>query len=86
MLAPPRGVSPLAASFFAVRCHGILRMPLLLYSLIHLPSHIRLSSYTGKLQAKYQGSELFLTLNSLLVLIGLILLIEAQGKLPPETP
>ena len=58
MLAPPRGVSPLAASFFAVRCHGILRMPLLLYSLIHLPHHILLSSYTGKLQAKQQDSEL----------------------------
>ena len=37
---------------------GILRMPLLLYSLIHLPSRILLSSYTGKLQAKQQGSEL----------------------------
>ena len=34
-LASPRGVSPLAASFFAVRCLGILRMPLLLYSLPH---------------------------------------------------
>ena len=25
-LAPPRNVSPLATSFFAVRCHGIPRM------------------------------------------------------------
>ena len=35
-LASPRSISPLAASFFAVRYLGILRMPLFLYSPIHL--------------------------------------------------
>ena len=34
LLAFPRNVSPLAASFFAVRCHGIPRM-LLIYLIIH---------------------------------------------------
>ena len=31
-LAPPRGFSQLTASFIAVRCHGILRVPFSLYS------------------------------------------------------
>ena len=33
LLAPPRDVSPLAASFVAVKCHGIPRM-LLTYLII----------------------------------------------------
>ena len=57
-LAPPRGFSQLAASFFAVRCLGILRMPLVLCSPIHLCLLFRCQYTQGKLRARYRGSAI----------------------------
>ena len=57
-LASPRSISPLAASFFAVRCLGILRMPLFLCSPIHLCLLFRCQYTQGKLRARYRGSAI----------------------------